>query len=468
MLLFSQILFSEELLRPSDEIDSLLAYVKPKARFVNYKPSFSVKETTFTFNHVNGPISEKWYLIYDKRKVIGFVRGTSLVDEGIRIISFDPTQVPSKLIIPHGRYHYENEIAPLLQTGVGNVPLDTPYIFKNQNDSILIFTRTHGSVTNTFKVGLDPILGYYVVAFCEIPDSLNTVDIAKATAPGTFNPWPNMSIYESTVFTPSGRPGYEGYYNCTPSIDRAKRYIRKEKGGFTVRENGFIAFLNDKSGWSACFTRSGGGNSLPISQCNAHDVVKYKTSRPTSGVVVLRMIGLPPELTSYIAKNSKFYMEKDSAVVIKIGQLETFENQPISCNTTIKGLYETQKGIKLTDSAFQGKKAMVWTGELWPDIPQLILQPNRTYQLSAFMKVIGDSTVGFITGKTYEWTPYEKKWFQEFSTDTVKTTEGWKKVSFTVKTDNWDPFIDIKFFAINGTAYLDNFSLMEVPLKKRK
>lgn len=502
----------------ADEIDDLVKKLRPPARFAGHAPRFHFREQTFTFQHARGPVKRTWRLIMDGRRHVALLR-----DGDIQLLAHSPQTAPTELEMPTGRYHLDNLIGPSLPTGQfisrkisytrdgrSNVNQTDHFRLGGKTVTLVRYYRGRGhEASSKFVLGVDPIFGYTItgtqeVGFTKPPKPEDRKTTTGAFCPGCYVPWPEKWIYDRTVFCPGGTKDYRGWANNLIAMDRAD----SSKRTFTWRDGGFIAYLNRKTGWSPCRTRSDGGPDAPMTLCNAHNdfhiTVPFADSLPEDRFkreaykVVHRLFFMPPELTGHVWDNMKLLRVGDSAVMIRVGVKEGFEDQPVKLNKPVRGLVWTSNAPQLTtEEAYAGQQSLIIEGTQWPNLPQVSLQPNAKYRLEAMFKVqnmtaderkahreayedeaarlrqAGETVPkyvppkryaeAYITGHLYEWTPHDKKWLTMQMTDVARgDKKEWQKVSLEFTCPKWDAFINVVFVVDSGWAYMDDFSLMKV------
>jgi hypothetical protein len=143
-----------------------------------------------------------------------------------------------------------------------------------------------------------------------------------------------------------------------------------------------------------------------------------------------------------------------------------------------------------------GERSLVIKGRQWPNLPQVSLEPETKYRLEAWFKVENMTAAerrahrqaydeqaarlrrkgepvpaykpprkyaqAYVTGDFYEWSPHDpQRLLRQKTTLARGDRPDWQQVSLEFTTPKWDPFIDLVFYCDDGTAYLDDFSLMK-------
>ena len=253
------------------------------------------------------------------------------------------------------------------------------------------------------------------------------------------------------------------------------------------------------------------GADARVSVCNAHADIDFIVDWPkdlkpnadglTRLVIKHRLLSLPPEVTRHIWKNMELRYKGLGTVTIRMGEMNDFEGEPTPATEPIRGIINTS-GLKLADQGRSGSKSLLVQGTVWPNLPQIALQPETRYRLEAWVKVRkltaeelaarktrheswrqkqikrGKKDVpewsaptgpakAYITGYFYEWSPHSNTWLRKLQTNSVTSDiEEWQKVELEFTTPAWDPFIDIRFHCNNGAAYVDDFILTPVRADK--
>ncbi|MBD3356092.1 MAG: hypothetical protein GF363_02960 [Chitinivibrionales bacterium] len=456
--------------RTGDEIDSLVRMLGVPARFGSHNPHFSVSEREFTFNHAAqqgaSPTTEKLWVIYDHDRVVGYLKKACEFAEGLRLIGFDPTNMPKALNLPTGRLHHDTELGPVMQSckcydsgeGLKSIPEEVPYEFEVAPSSVMVRRRYKGQV-NTLVLSCDPVLGYTVEAEHTIGQGGEAVWVAKAMSPGTYEPWPQRIRYRRVAYTPAGTQEYRGFYTSNTSLAWANAKQRQ----LSIRDGGFVAFLEDSRGWGCAFCRLGGGDSLRAKVCEAHNIWHQQVQVPEDRIIRQRLVGLPPEINEYLCDRLVVETPVDARFV-QIALDEDFESWPYPITSSIRGIVLDRPKISLRTNGDGTSTCLVFSSDLVSKYPQIGLEPGSHYRCRA--RLMAESGTAYISGRTYEWSPRNAEkdgtWYREYCTDSVKEGEGWREVSFDVTTPAWDPFIDIRFHVENGTACLDSFALKKV------
>jgi hypothetical protein len=369
--------------------------------------------------------------------------------------------------------------------------------------------RTDDRVTDhRFTVSADPVFGYRIDGHYDVRFRRQLQGakwVAPTFCPGCFVPWPEGRVYDRTVHCPAGG-GYRGWANNLLCMDRCDA----DKSKSTWRDGGFIAFLNAKTRWSACRTRQDGcGDDFTMPVCNAHNdfhvwiPVPEDLPRTRDGWYRFqahhRLLGMPPEITRHVWDRMELIQQGRSGVFVYIGEPCDFEDQPRSLTVPVRGLCWTGGGPTVsTDEARSGKQSLLMSGTSWPNLPQVICEPNSRYRLEAWFKVVpwsddekstarerdasrrvklaragkplpppidwdGIAAEAYITAHWYDSSPHHKEWLHKQQTNKATGDKrGWQRVELEFDTPDWNPFVNVVFVVNGSKAYLDDFSLLRI------
>ena len=469
----------------ADEVDDLVAKLKPPARFQGHKPQWSVTKKVFTFQHYNRESPEPFWLIMDADRYVAIMPLEGFHSGTIYVQDFRPGQGPTELKMPTERWHIDTAIGSELRTN-NFIPeafgaTDDSYRFEPRPDGTLLLTRAYKGSTafnrwghhtktpvdvdarNTIVLSADPVLGYVVDATYDIWTNPppKAYEFASAATSGRYGLWPGDATCYRIAIAPPGADGYVGY--------ATNHGATKQHGGdMRCRDGGFVAFLNDLAGWSPTTTVQGAPGPAKLGVCGAHTdhdfVVPWPAAPETRAdglrhfVLRHRLLALPPELTKYVWDNMDLMHRGERKLMLRLGSLEDFEAQPLPIDGRERGM---MWGGQLTqETAHSGKQALKFTGACGHGDPQLALKPGARYRIEGWMKVEGPPEAeGFIVGRYYEWTPHNRERIGDpIQTGAVKGGAGWQRVSVDFTTPPWGPFIDTKFTVSAGaTGYLDDF-----------
>ncbi len=190
--------------------------------------------------------------------------------------------------------------------------------------------------------------------------------------------------------------------------------------------------------------------------------------------------------------------EGATRVMTRVGVREGFWDQPLPLTCAVRGLTSTGGGPPVTEQyAHSGARSVVIEhGRFWPALPQVQLKANTRYRLQAWTKLVewtdeerqaneekrrpeierqraegqdvpefeGFSRAeAFITADLCEASPHGNVWVRKMQTTSARPDgPEWQKVNVAFTTPEWAPFVNVAFYANAGTAYLDDFELVEL------
>jgi len=501
---------------PGDEIDQLEAKLKPEARFSDYVPRWRVETRTFAFAHYKKTKSSTFTIILDGDKVVGV-----MCSGDIMVVARTPDDASTKVNMPTERLHLDNLLGPsfpiyqFIQKAKthGSIHRDiedsTAGEWWEVGDRHLDFVRKQQhekyDIEARFRFTVDPIYGYRIDGIRDMTWKVNpkgTTFNGGSFTPGCYVPWEYAATYDRTVWTPiSGK--LEGWANNLVCMDRCDA----NKKAFAWRDGGFIAYLPDRDGWSPVFTRKDGTGDTPsLSLCNAHNDFHIKfqiKDLPAVGKTypfrfVHRHMALPPEMTAHLWNNVELIQSKASAIVIRLGETEDFEKQPVPLTEPARGLIWTSGGPKVAEGvARSGNQSITFTGRAWPNLPQISLQPNTKYRLEGWYKVEPWSdeqweaakkkdasrrekltkrgkklpaevdweaakrdAKAYITADFYEWSPHTGEMVKKMRTNAATPDkDGWQHVVLDIDSPAWGPALNVTFHADYCNVWLDDFAL---------
>jgi hypothetical protein len=523
----------------SCEIARLVKELKPPARFLDHKAQFAFEKVNVSFEHKNGPEAMDMWVIRDNGKVVAVMPTAGFHGGWLYLQTWDPARTQSELRLPKDRWHCDTHVGASIRTEQfmpskkwESGETNAWYVVDN-GEKLVLVRKMKGDVNinewelkykgkvdevSTFVLRVDPVFGYVVDATWEtgLNPPVRSAQYCSLYPPNISNPW--VDSHERVVVSPVGGTGYLAHFNNHAAVGKCG------SGGWGCRDGGFAAYLDPKTGWSVAMPAIGGDARLSV--CNVHADQDFIVQWPTNlapdadGFVrhtyQTRLCWLPPELTAFVREKAEVKFKDAVCVILPVGKLEDFENQPASVASMKPGMTFTEwPGATIADNeAHSGRKSLLVRGRVWPNLPQLVLKPSTKYRISAWIKVqaptdderakmkqdwearvarqradhakkmeklrkdgkeadvtefkepVWDDRAeaeGFITADTYEWTPHNAERVGRISTTKAKAGEGWKQVSVEFVSEKWGPFADLTFHSTNGgTAYVDDFFFEEV------
>ncbi len=535
-----------------DELDALLAEVKPPARFASHKPRFSVTEGEHTFIGKDGPETWKFCFLKDGDRFIGYMPKSGFHGGTIYLLSHDPAAAVTAVPLPGERFHIDSAHGIAFRADQftpdengskqWNVKDQSAWTVEADGAELLLtrkFTGKHvfrkwehsspkgdkeGIAVDhvgTFRLRCHPQYGYTIDA--EWRTGLKPVITGQYVSlmpPSLSNPWMGEVLHQRVALCSAKEPGWTGHANNHYAID----VCDSDRELWTLRDGGFVTYLDRKQGWSWTQTLAGGAAALGV--CNVHAdqdlcVQWPKDLKPadnglTYHTVRVRQMRLPPEMTQRIWDGMKLRWTDAPIVVLPLGKVCDFEDQPLTSGVNAIGLTFVKGAVPpiATDVGHSGKRSMVVKGLVWPNLPQAVLKPKVRYRLegwylvkeataddraalkAAFLakaekdrksydakvaKAAKDGkpapapwvepvwqepgpAAASISADFYQWSPHNAGDFTlRQGTGEVKAGPDWQQVWIEFDSPAWGPFADVRFTCSNGgTAYLDDFCLREV------
>ncbi|MFW5750397.1 MAG: hypothetical protein ACOCZK_02000 [Planctomycetota bacterium] len=513
-----------------DEIDQLAQRLEPPQRYAMARPNWRVEERTFTFAHRNGERTSTWQLVFDGERLVALRRSGD-----IQLIARTPDDAPTRVALPTERFHLDTMLGPSLPTwGFLKRVKTHGSIYEEMGDRALIQERWErsddhlalvltqelpGQVNDVrFIFTCDPVYGYRIDAVYDIhwdqrPSFGRKARLPAGTfTPGCYVPWSYQAWFDRTVYTPGGG-GIKGWANNLVTMDRCDR----DHKAFSWRDGGYIAYLPGPESWSPCFTRQdGGGTTSKLRVCNAHNdfhitipLEQVELEQKADGThrlyFVHRLLHLPPELTAHVWDAVELICQNQHSLVISLGEVEDFEDQPTPLTEAARGLVWTSHAPEIvTGNARSGERSIRISSRAWPNLPQVSLLPGVTYRLEGWYRIEpwGEERVAAartalaqkdaehrarlrkqghplpppvdwqtlepgasIGADYYEWSPYSNPMLTYMRTDrALASRDGWQHVSLDFTAPEWGPFVNIHFDARMCDALLDDFALRIIAL----
>jgi len=523
---------------PADEVDDLVQQLRPPARFAAHQPRWSVRKQVFTFEQCAGPEELPFWLVLDGDRYVAVMPLKGFHSGTVYVRDFRPGEAPTALRMPAERWHIDTSIGSELRTN-NFLPeafgeTDASYEWKVQGPRLVLVRRYQGSTAfnrwahrtrgpvavdavNTVVFHVDPVLGYVVDATFDVwtDPPPKTYEYTSAATSGRYALWPGEATCYRYALTPPGG-GFAGYA-CNHGA------TKQHGGDMRCREGGFVACLNDETGWSPTTVLARGGEARLV-VCGAHtdhDFVLAWPPQPETRadglkrhLVRHRLLALPPELTKYVWNSMTLLHRGERRLMLRFGVPEDFEDQPLPIDGRLRGM--PWAGALSADQARSGRQSLFFTGACGHGDPQAALKPATRYRLQAWLKVLPLSAeeqqaaeakerarldgrrmrlqdrlarekdaakrtgleaelaaIGpfeglgpaeaWIEGRYYEWSPHSGEWLGEpLRTPAVRPGGDWQQAAVEFTTPKWGPFIQITFYASACKAYLDDFAFVEV------
>ena len=182
----------------------------------------------------------------------------------------------------------------------------------------------------------------------------------------------------------------------------------------------------------------------------------------------MRLAFLPPEINTYLYENTEWNtFEGKRRTLIRLGQVEDFEDQPLPLTTTVRGV-ATHKLPISTERAFSGTSSLKMKSHK-PEsrghflfLPQIPVRPHTAYRIEAQVWV-EEGTRASITANLYEWTPHNHERFERIETNMVSESGSWQKIEADIPAQEWDPYTDLRFRVVGGGhAFFDDLHVRAI------
>lgn len=485
----------------TNEMLELIKKTKLKPEFRNYKPNFSVLKKDIAFRGPSGTYhEEKWFIMDGKKYIAVYSPGEK---PSFDFIAASPYLAKDSLKMPvrhHNSTLWGTRLTSSIWYDKWAISGDNhAFEFKGGGDSLVFiesqswspesFYKRNGKSVHRFTFRCDPYFGYIITINC----LLETDDTTKRTPefinfmpPDVTNPWPDKNRFAYTIYSENDKQGSSGYTRFANNLAAGNLSDEEKQNwgkGFSIRSGGFVAMADDGA-WSPALFRS--GNYLFAQRtCDVwldqHNIVHFPPKPDTDGFYRVRpqyvFLHFPPQLSSYLIKNSKERTFRiPSQVMLRLGITEDFEDQPLSLSYTnaalTKGFWEKDFQIS-TETAHSGNKSLVLEGVPpkkgnepvgeFIHCPAIPLEPNTTYRISAFAKVEGDSVRAYISADFYEWTASEKSRLRWQKTNQASQNR-WQQIDLLFTTPDYDPFVDLRFNVTGkGRGWFDDFRFEKIP-----
>ncbi len=453
---FSLLVFSPVL--SADEVDKLIEEAGAPASFAIHSADFSAKEEKFTFDSNEGQIERSLWVIKDRENYVAVWHQEA---SKLYVVAANPARASKEIKMPSayntGGNTFDGKLGVRVTTfpycygaiqsadkrrfnftsGWGTLTLtDTSTWFKEHN--------TEAVYALTFRC--DPVLGYVVDIDIEFKTNDEEDGNGNPFEPELVNLYPNHTFmqkmldagwrYEYTVYTPPNSEKYVGWINDFSQSNPAD--------GVRLRNGGFSSFLFDpeRQGPALTCTVDDGINLRSATynlQFNQHYYVSLPKGRDMNGYFKVgakyRLVFLPRDITRYIMEKVEITDRgSNNAFAIRIGEIEDFETNRISKSSEYAKSYPA---LELSEAeAHSGDKSLAVDGESRFRIdPQPVLEPNATYMLEAWVKVVKgqtSKTEAYLLAEPSQWMPKGTK-LEAYQSKGVKDEDGWKNITLEFK-----------------------------------
>jgi hypothetical protein len=483
---FCLVVFSS--LLSGDEVDKLIEEAGARANFAIHTANFSATQEEFTFDSNEGQIERSLWVIKDRDRYIAVWHQEA---SKLYVVAAKSARASKEIKMPSaydtGGNTFDGKLGVRVTTfpccygaiqtadkhrfnftsGWGTLTLtDTSTWIKEHN--------TEAVYTLTFQC--DPVLGYVVDIDVKFKTNEDEDGNGNPFEPELVHLYPNHTSmqnmpeaewrYEYTVYTPLNSDKYVGWINDFSQSDLAT--------GVQLRNGGFSSFLFDPERQGPALTctveegiklRSARYNR----QFDQHYYVSLPKERDMNGYFKVdakyRLVFLPRDITEYIMGKVEITDRGgNNAFAIRTGEIEGFETNRFTKPSEYPKVYPA---LELSDKAYNGDKSFAVDGESRFRIdPQPVLEPNSTYMLEAWVKVVKgmtDKTEAYLLAEPSQWMPKGTK-LKPYQSEGVKDQDGWKNITLEFK--NGPPGATYRLYVVvNGQCektYFDDVSIMMV------
>lgn len=411
---------------PADEVEQLLADVQAPSRYASHVPAFTLEEFEHGFTTDTGTDRWSFFALKDGGRYVAYVPKNGFHGGSIFLLTHDPAQAPGSLPLPTERFHIDNAPGASFRTdhflpdenGSKNWGHrdDSTWTIAPDGRSVTLVRRFSGSAAfnkweqstkgkelkvdhvGTFVLRCDPVFGYTIEGqWATGLDQVQTGQYVSVYPPGMSNPW-STELHQRVALCSTAAPGWIGHANNHPCID-----VCDAGGGWSLRDGGFVAYLDRERGWSWVGTLDGGNAKLSV--CNVHADQDLCVSWPkdlipgTDGLirhtVRSRLLRLPPEATNKVWDGMELRHGEGRMTVIPVGRLCDFDDQPYSTaehrigmtfgNGGGADLIAVGAGRPAADG--QPGKALRVSGSVFPNLPQVVTRPGHRYRIEGWYRV---------------------------------------------------------------------------------
>jgi len=481
----------------SNEIQNLIQQAKIQPNYARYKPNFHIKKTSYQFHGANGDYQNDFWEIKDGEKIVAVYLQEPQAQ--IDVIAPTPETAPTQLDIP-SRYHYGamfgNRFTTIAYWPEFKVSGDKhEFHFEGGGYSLIIVEsqewlpegkyKCKAKSVHTVTLRVDPVFGYVFDINCTFESDRfikGGIEFTNLLSAVQSNPWPDKWKFDYTVYSSADTSGYVRFSSNLAAGDLSDEIQHNWGKGTTTRNGGLMAFV-DRGTYSPALLRTGNATYVQ-NTCNVwldqHNKALLPEKPDADGMYRVnprfRFVYVPPAMADYLIENSvQFKLKKDSMVQIRLGVDEGFEEQPLSTSTTVRGICKGwwEKDFVIDQAmAHSGKRSIRIDGisdeqshQKYANFiitPQILLDPNSTYKIEAFVRLSGDAKA-FISADFYEWTPHDDARLKKQQTNMVSKQGKWEKIELVFTTPNYDPFVDLRFMVVgSGFANFDDFSFKKV------
>ena len=492
------------LLLQASELDKLLAETQPPARFAEHTPSFSVRKHTQQFQGPKGPYNESFSIVYDGDRAIALRSNRPQID----LFTNDPSKGFTTIPWP-ARYHNATIWGTRLTTipwlgawrPTGSVH-EYQWLVAEDGSTITLHEwqiwdgtskdmTVPGRADYYFTFSLHPQLGYQVDLRAEMVfegqpkgrmGTIHGLEFTNFLDGRMSSVWPNRQRYDYTVYTPAAgdlfaEHRFAGWASNTIAGELSDNAERAR----SVADGGFISFM-DQTGWNP-FLATTSEQGLSLQTCNVwqdqHNHLPLAALQPDGKLRMswtAKHAYFSPEMTDYIFTRTKLDdFDGRTGIIIRIGQVENFDDQPVSLSQPIRGATGVYS-LKLSNKhARSGSKSLVFDGMPFDakgrykerggflPLPQVRLQPHTSYEFSAWVRLEQEGMAASLTADTYEWTPHTDERLQRIESEVVRKPRVWTKITARIDNGASDIYSDLRFrIRGDGRAWVDDVRFVPV------
>ena len=471
-----------------DEVDKLIEEAGAPARFIFHRADFSAKQEEFTFDSNEGQIEQKLWAIKDRDRYVAIWHEEA---SKLYIVAANPARASKEIKVPSAYDKGGNTFDGKLGVRVTTFPCcygSTQTTDKRRFNfsggwGTLTLTDTstwikEHSTEAVYKLTFrcDPVLGYVVDIDVEFKTKEEEDENGNPFEPELMSLYPSNTStqkiseagwrYEYTVYTPPNSDQYVGWINDIPQNDPAD--------GIKLRNGGFISYLFDPGGQGPTLTCTlEEGINLRSATSNLefdrHYFVSLPKERDINGFFKIeakfRLVFLPPDITKYIMEKVEITDRGiNNALAIRTGETEDFETDRLSKSSEDARIYpEPELSEK---EAYSGDKSLAVEGESRFRIdPQPVLEPNATYILAAWVKVVKGMpiTEAHLLAEPSQWMPKGTK-MEAYQSEVVTDEDDWKQITLEFKNGPLGATYRL-YGVVNGRcekSYFDDVIIMKV------
>lgn len=478
---------------PAPEIARLVKESEAPARYKNHQPKFEIRAQKFSFESGGRKFEETYYAVLDGPRYVALCDSAS---SRIDVLASTPDQAPTKLELAAPlsmEDTFGTRLRPEIRLNGRVLEIDQQDChFSNEEGAAAIVIRQEwsaprkGHSTSIFRFRCDPVRGYTV----EVGTQVSVApEAAKKNATGDIigvlslkparleNPWPGSSEFDRTIYTPRSGTGYHGWWNNLAVAPR----VHGRDDFLTLRVGGFLGYLTGKGGWAPTISYPDTLAGAPLHRIDPETLEQQcylvrpaaAAGQPSSPLLAqLEFTPLPPEAAAHLSRQVNLSQwEGQRAVMLRLGQTEDFEDQPLALTSAARGLVSPAYQLS-TKEAHSGKNSLVLLGTpanrqnaAKPQVtaPAIPLDARSRYRVTVWARSGSGVTDGLLSVTLHSSSDLDDEAPRRLRSSTVKNGEGWKELTLEFETGPDPAYADLRFLAIgNGTAFFDDFSFTKV------